>query len=302
MQQKIKHVSIVLKPNVNDEFRNVIPNLTEWLINRKCKVSFLESESSRIKRFIGKLHDGVSFLSTKNLHKKSDLLISLGGDGTLIGCARLATKDTPPIFGINMGNLGFTTEFNQIEMFDELSNILKGKYETYILPIYKVDVRNGDKSQFKGSFINDLIFGKVDLSRMILISIMLGKDHVYDISGDGLIISSPIGSTAYSLAAGGPMIHPSVNSMVLTPICPHSLTHRPLVIPDDEVVTGKLCHHNSIPVVLTMDGQESYTIKQQDVVIVKKSKSTHALIIKNKDRNYFHTLREKFTYGSQGKK
>ena len=300
MAQNIKHVSIVLKPNVNDQFRNIIPNLTDWLINRKCKVSFLDSEQKRIEAFLGKIHKSVTFLNIKELHSESDLLISLGGDGTLIGCARKSTTKTPPIFGVNMGNLGFTTEFNQVEMFDELSKILKNNYETYKLPLYTVTVKNGDKTQYKGSFINDVIFGKNDLSRMILISIMLGKEHVYDISGDGLIISSPIGSTAYSLAAGGPMIHPAVNSMVLTPICPHSLTHRPLVIPDSEIVTGKLCNHNSIPVVLTLDGQETYTIQQQDVVVVKKSKSIHANIIKNVNRNYFHTLREKFTYGRQG--
>jgi NAD+ kinase len=302
LPQNIKHVSIVLKPNVNDLFRNIIPNLTDWLVNRKCKVSFIDSEQVRIEKFLGNIHKNISFLSVKELHKESDLLISLGGDGTLIGCARKASTKTPAIFGVNMGNLGFTTEFNQVEMFDELSNILKGKFETYKLPLYQVIVKNGDKVQFKGSFVNDLIFGKDDLSRMILISIMLGKEHVYDISGDGLIISSPIGSTAYSLAAGGPMIHPDVNSMVLTPICPHSLTHRPLVIPDTEIVTGKLCNHNSIPVVLTLDGQETYTIKQQDVVVVKKSKTIHANLIKNVNRNYFHTLREKFTYGRQGTK
>ena len=302
MAQKIKNVSIVLKPNVSDEFRNIVPNLTEWLTNRKCRVSFLIEEQKRIEKFLNNSSDKVLFLDLKDLHNESDLMISLGGDGTLIGCARKATKKTPPIFGVNMGNLGFTTEFNQVEMFDQLSLILKGNYESYKLPLYQVQVKNGDKSHFKGSFINDLIFGKNDLSRMVTLSIMVGQDHVYDISGDGLIISSPIGSTAYSLAAGGPMIHPSVNSMVMTPICPHSLTHRPLVIPDTEIISGKLCNQNNVPVTLTLDGQESYTIRQQDLVIVKKSKTVFADIIKNKDRNYFHTLREKFTYGRQGVK
>lgn len=302
MAQKIKNVSIVLKPNVNDQFRNIIPNLVEWLVNRKCQVCFLDFEQERIKDFLksSRAKNKVCFHQLKDLHKESDLLISLGGDGTLIGAARRASKSTPPIFGVNMGNLGFTTEFNKVEMFDELSDILKGKYETYKLPLYQVQVKNGEKVHFKGTFINDLFFGKNDLSRMITLSVIVGQDHVYDISGDGLIISSPIGSTAYSLAAGGPMIHPEVKSMVMTPVCPHSLTHRPLVIPDNEIITVKMCNNNYIAVTLTLDGQESYTLNQHDVATVKKSRSIYANIIKNKDRNYFHTLREKFTYGRQG--
>ncbi len=301
MAEKIKNVTIILKPNIDDHFRNIVPNLTSWLSNRKCHVSFLESEEERIKKYLKKIPKSISFLDFNAFHKNSDLLISLGGDGTLIGCARKSTSKSPPIFGVNMGTLGFITEFNKVELFDELAHVLKNKYEIYKLPLYQVQVFDGEKSLFKSSFINDLTVGKNDLSRMITLSLSVGTEHVYDTSGDGLIISSPIGSTAYSLAAGGPMVHPSVNSMILTPICPHSLTHRPIVIPDKEIINVKLNGASNIPVLLTLDGQESYTLGPKDIVIIRRSKSSFSKLIQNKNRSYFHTLREKFTYGRQGR-
>lgn len=163
----------------------------------------------------------------------------MGGDGTLIGVSRNVKKNSPPIFGVNMGNLGFITEFSKVEFFDQLENTIKGTYKLTSLPLYQVEVTRKNKVTFKGTFLNDLVINNNLVSKMLTLSVESEGEHIYNLSGDGLIISSPIGSTAYSLAAGGPIISPSVNAITLTPICAHSLTHRPLVIPDNTSVSIK---------------------------------------------------------------
>jgi len=231
------------------------------------------------------------------LSKNSDLIISLGGDGTLIGVCRNADRKMPPIFGVNMGHLGFITEFNKIDMFDELTKILKGNYTTRNLTIYTVEVHKFGKRIFKGNFVNDAVINKNDISRMFTLSVEVDDEHVYDLSGDGIIISSPTGSTAYSLAAGGPIIHPGVTGMVLTPICAHSLTHRPLLIMDKSVVKIKVDRKNS-PVNLTLDGQHNIAVDSNETVYIKRS-GRKVKLIENPERNYFLTLKEKFTHGKR---
>ncbi|MCO4792950.1 MAG: NAD(+)/NADH kinase [Bacteriovoracaceae bacterium] len=291
------NITIVLKPKVVSDFSNILPNLVDWLRRRKCNPQFFSFEEERVSKiFKGKLKN-ISFIEEKDLSNSSDLIISMGGDGTLIGVCRSANRNTPPIFGVNLGRLGFITEFNKVELFDELSKVLKGDYVTRNLSIYNVEVMSSDKRVFKGHFVNDAVVNKNDISRMFTLSVEVDEDHVYDLSGDGIIISSPTGSTAYSLAAGGPIIHSSVNGMVLTPICAHSLTHRPLVIPDRSIVKIKVDRRNS-PINLTLDGQQNITVDSLQSIHIKRS-SLKVKLIENTDRSYFLTLKEKFTHGKR---
>lgn len=289
----MKTIGITLKPNSTPEFYNILPNLCAWLLRRKKEVVFRTEDEPRVKKFFRqKSTDGLSFWESDKFHNKVDLMLSLGGDGTLIGvCRRINSKI--PVLGINLGRLGFITEFNKNEYFDRLADILDGKYEVTVKPLYHVSVIRKGEVHFKDYFFNDAVLAKNDIARMISLRAEWGHEHIYNVAGDGIIISTPMGSTAYSMAAGGPIVHPEVKAMILTPICPHSLIHRPFVIPDSASITLKILppHHS---VTLTLDGQVAINIDEQDQVILNESKVKKVSLIKNPDRSYFETIRDKF--------
>lgn len=289
----ITTVGITLKPNSTPEFYNILPNLCSWLKRRKKSIVFRVEDKERVQKFFRqKSTNDLEFWNSKSFHNNVGIMLSLGGDGTLIGvCRRINSKI--PVLGINLGRLGFITEFNKNEYFDRLSDILEGKYEVTSKPLYHVAVYRKDKIHFKDYFFNDAVLAKNDIARMIYLRAELGKEHIYNISGDGIIISTPLGSTAYSMAAGGPIVHPEVRGLVLTPICPHSLIHRPFVVPDTSPVTLKILppHHS---MTLTVDGQVALNVDDQDIVIVNGSKVKKVSLIQNPDRSYFETIRDKF--------
>ena len=295
---QLKNITIVLKPKVTAEFESILPNLASWLHRRKKTIRFLSKEKDRLNKiFKGDLKN-LNFVEEEELHVDTDLIITLGGDGTLIGVGRHVKKNSPPIFGVNMGHLGFITEFSKVEFFDQLEETLKGNYKLTTLSLYQVEVYRRGKTTFKGSFLNDLVINNNQISRMLTLSVESEGEHIYNLSGDGLIISSPIGSTAYSLAAGGPIINPSVNAITLTPICAHSLTHRPLVIPDNTNVVIKAARPEEL-IKLTLDGQQALVVTSQDTIKVTKRKTIHARLVKNPVRAYYRTLKEKFTHGTR---
>lgn len=297
---QLKNISIVLKPKVNSEFESILPNLASWLLRRKKTISFLDKEKERIQRIFKGEIKNLNFIAENDLHSESDLIITMGGDGTLIGVCRNITKNSPPIFGVNMGHLGFITEFSKAEFFDQLESTLKGDFLITKLCLYQVEVfsKKKDKPTFKGYFLNDAVVNNNQISRMLTLSVESEGEHIYNLAGDGLIISSPIGSTAYSMAAGGPIIHPKVNAITLTPICAHSLTHRPLVIPDSSNVVIKASRADE-SIKLTLDGQQAVVLDSNDVIKVTKTKTKVVNLIKNPDRTYFRTLKEKFTHGAR---
>lgn len=298
---QLKNITIILKPKVTSEFESILPNLASWLHRRKKTIYFLSKEKDRLSKiFKGDLKN-LNFVEEDNLHDNTDLIITMGGDGTLIGVSRNVKKASPPIFGVNMGHLGFITEFSKVEFFDQLEETIRGNYKLTTLSLYQVEVFKKGKTIFKGSFLNDLVINNNQISRMLTLSVESEGEHIYNLSGDGLIISSPIGSTAYSLAAGGPIINPKVNAITLTPICAHSLTHRPLVIPDNTSVTIKAAKPDEM-IKLTLDGQQAFVISSQETVKVTKRKSLNVKLIKNADRTYFRTLKEKFTHGMRDTK
>ena len=296
MKKAIQKVTIVLKPKLVNEFSAVLPNLCLWFLRRKVQVQFLTRDQERIKKIFKALPKNISFVDEDKYHNFSDLIMSLGGDGTLIGVCRQATKHSPPIFGVNMGRLGFITEFSKAEFFEELDNVLEKRLKINKVQLYKVEVLEKNKVVNSGIFLNDAVFNKHDISRLIRLTIENNDEHIYDLSGDGLIISSPIGSTAYSLAAGGPIIHPNVGSLVLTPICAHSLTHRPIVIPDQMAITVK-SRDKDESIHLTLDGQQLLSIEPYQVIRVSKSKARFVQLVENPSRTFFHTLKVKFTHG-----
>lgn len=290
---KLRNVCIVLKPKLSSEFSNTVPTLVSWLRRRSVTVYFRAYQDHLAKKLLNSSH--YKLLEDSNFDG-IDLIITLGGDGTLIGLSRIANKKTPPIFGVNMGHLGFITEFSKSELYDHLEETLMGKSNLMKVNLYKVEIssRNGKKK--KHFFLNDAVFNQSSISRLVTVRVKANNEPVFILSGDGLIISSPIGSTAYSLAAGGPIIHPEVKSMILTPVCPHSLNHRPIVMPpatDIEVRPGG----KDEKINLTLDGQEAIALEYSDVVNIKISTTRYINFVKNTDKTYFQTLKTKLTHG-----
>ncbi len=284
-------IAIVFKNKLTAEYPNLLPNLTSWL-KRRGKTSFFLSRSKPELDSLASLKN-LSFIPENELFSSVDLIISLGGDGTLIGIARLPQKENTPIFGVNLGNLGFLTEFSKSDFFEYLEEALQGKSQYTSRDLFGVQVFQNQEQVFESQFINDVVLSNRSLARMFTFSLEVNQEHVNDISGDGLIISSPLGSTAYSLAAGGPIVHPSVPSYVITPICPHSLSHRSLVIPDTSLITVKP-ESKEHRFNLTLDGQENFTLTQECTIQVSKPGKRKVNFIKNQDRNFFATIKEKF--------
>lgn len=291
--KEIVNIGVVLKPSYMHDLENIVSNLHRWLKRRRKDIYFDINEQERFQKSLTpKLLKEVNFVERDFLYNKVDLLISMGGDGTLLGVCRKANSKIP-IMGVNLGRLGFIAEFSKNDFYEKLSIVLAGKFQTMKKNLFSVSI-DGKKGE-KCLFFNDIVFSKNDIARMFTISVEADREHIYDLSGDGLIISTTMGSTAYSLAAGGPIVHPQVSGLILTPVCPHSLTHRPLVIPEDSEITIKLLEDIE-SVILTMDGQNTIKLNKNNEVSIKKEKK-YISLIKNVDKTYFHTLKEKFIHG-----
>lgn len=295
--KNFNHITVVLKPEVINEFYNLLPNLKLWLERRKKQIQFIETELPRLQKiFKTKELESVKFLKNDDVFPKSDLIISLGGDGTLLGLCRQAKKGQTPIFGVNLGHLGFLTEFTKNEFFENLNDFFENRFEIRKQNLFKVKIFRNNKLRFQGSFLNDAVINKKDIARMFKLKVDADSELIYNVSGDGLIISSTLGSTAYSLAAGGPLVHPDVKAILLTPICAHGLTHRPLVLPDHLAIQVKPLN-NEDNVLLTLDGQVAVDVNSKDLIQVTKDSVRAVYLVKNAERSFFHTLKEKFDYG-----
>jgi NAD+ kinase len=295
-KKKLTNISIILKPSEFDDLPNLVTNLVRWLNKRKRNAIFLDTEFERFNSIIpAKTLKQFSFKDKDFVYNKSDLIITLGGDGTLIGVCR-SINPKIPVFGINLGRLGFITEFNKTDFYENLGQILDGKYEIIKKQLYSLKINNRGNVREEGIFFNDAVFNKNDIARMFSLSLEANNEHVYNLTGDGLIISSTVGSTAYSLAAGGPIVHPEVKAFIMTPICPHSLTNRPLVIPDNLDLKIQLLDKVD-SVNITLDGQRAIPIKKTDIITIHKITRKNVSLIKNFERTYFQTLKEKLVHG-----
>ena len=293
--KSLQNIAIILKPSEFEDLTNLMTNLVRWLERRKKTVILLNKEKERLEEILpAKVFDLIQFKSDDYVYKSSDLVISLGGDGTLLGVYRKVSPRVP-IFGVNLGHLGFITEFNKNDFYEKLHVVLAGKYEIIKKQLFCVSIKNKNKNE-KSYFLNDAVISKNDIARMVTVCVDANEEHIYNLSGDGLIISSTIGSTAYSLAAGGPIVHPEVKAILLTPICPHSLTHRPLVLPEASEIKIQLLETEDTANI-TLDGQNVLTIHSRDVVTITKEVKRKISVIKNNEKTYSHTLKEKFVHG-----
>lgn len=232
---------------------------------------------------------------TEEVFARCDLLIVLGGDGTFLAAARLLKGRPVPVLGVNLGGMGFMTEIRLPELPDMLELAFSG--EARIISRMRLDVSVYTKRETSCySVLNDVVITKSALARIFDLRISVGGSFVYVAKADGLIISTPTGSTAYNLAAGGPIVHPQTNGLIITPICPHMLTNRPIVVPADLAVGIELIEDTEVYV--TCDGQEGQEIHLGDRLEVRTCDNPLLLII-NPKRTYFDLLREKLHYGER---
>jgi NAD+ kinase len=277
---EITSVGIVVKPD-NDEALSTSKELSAWLTSRGIMV--------KGEPFIGDQSEGQEF------DLEADLIVVLGGDGTMISTARLIGDTAILVLGINYGSLGYLTEFRIEEMFPALESILIGDYAVDRRVMLKIEHRRGDQVLASGRVLNDVVINKAAVARIIEVDVKLDGLFVNSFRADGLIVATPTGSTAYNLSAGGPIIFPSMNAVVVTPICPFTLTNRPIVVPDTAEIELELENENE-GVVLTLDGQIGYPMKAGDRVFIRKSSTTFN-IVQPSNRNYFDVLRNKLKWG-----
>ena len=220
----------------------------------------------------------------------SDLVILIGGDGTFLSVAESAVRAQVPIAGFNLGTLGFLTELKKDKIYSSVKSLVKGEFRISERKLLEVNFKNEISLS-----LNDVVFSKGDIARIIKLRLDIDQVEVSEIRADGLIVSTPTGSTAYSLSAGGPILAPEVNGVVITPICPHSLTFRPFVIPDSSEIKVTLSS-DSDNVVITLDGQKVIPMSFNDEVMIKTGKKKLKMVISD-ELNYFRLLSEKLKWG-----
>jgi NAD+ kinase len=228
------------------------------------------------------------------LGSHAEFLITFGGDGTLLSVARHAPNHVP-IIGVNMGTLGFLTEIRIEEFPGVLQNVLDGEFTAESRVAFDVNVRGPERDGTTYRVLNDAAINKSALARIVEMRVEVSGRFVSTFRADGLIVSTPTGSTAYNLSAGGPIVYPTMGAIVITPICPHMLTNRPIVLPDDLEIEVSMASHDR-EVFLTLDGQEGVELTQEDRVCVRKSAQT-VLLVQSPNKNYFEVLRAKLKWG-----
>jgi len=238
---------------------------------------------------------GLQGLPVKEIPEKSELIIVLGGDGTLLSVARLVGRREVPILGVNLGTLGFLTDVSRRELKESIERIIKGEFFIEKRLMLRSEVLRGEKIIGTHHVLNDVVINKGALARIIDLETLIDGHFVTLFKADGLIVSTPTGSTAYNLSAGGPIIYPTLECMVLTPICPHTLTNRPIVLPGSSRIEVRL-KSESQDVFLTLDGQVGFNLVKGDSVIITKAPFKTSLVIPP-ERNYFEILRTKLSWG-----
>ena len=290
----IKRIGVVLKAHQPDALKTMC-ELATWLAARGLTlVGGPEIEREAIEHQTG---CAVAEVEPETMAANVDLVLVLGGDGTMIATSRLVGDTEVPVLGINFGGLGYLAEFRIEELYTALESILSGNYRLDKRVMLSVELP-GDMQGAQPAnhrVLNDVVINKSALARIIEIEAYLNGQFVNSFRADGLIVSTPTGSTAYNLSAGGPVIFPSMNAIVITPICPFTLSNRPIVVPDDAVI--ELClKTDKEEVALTLDGQVGFSLKVDDRVVIRKSNTTFNLV-QPMNRNYFDVLRDKLRWG-----
>jgi len=267
--------------------RDVVGDVIPWLQSRGVDV------------YLDRISDvqcsaDTNVVAPEEMVKQVDVILVLGGDGTLLHAARLVGAAGIPILGVNLGSLGFLTEVKLDEMYPALEGLLSGQYQSEERVLLNVEVVREGKIVAQYLALNDAVINKGALARIIDLEVSVNSQPVLFTRADGLIISTPTGSTAYSLAAGGPILYPTLEAFIIAPICPHTLTNRPVVIPDRDAV--EVCLQRGRDVMLTVDGQVGTPLQPKDCLKICRAPSTLKLVLPF-GNTFFKLLREKLHWG-----
>jgi len=280
-------VGVIAKPDV-PVAAEIVPHLVEWLQERRVVVRVDEQAAI----YLG----GVAGLPREQVPEGCDLVIVLGGDGTLLSAARAIGQLEIPLFPVNLGSLGFLTAITVDELYPELDRALRGELRVAKRRLLSTHVVRGGETVASYEALNDAVLTKAALARMIDLDTHVDEQFVCAYKADGLIIATPTGSTAYSLSAGGPIIFPSVPAICITPICPHMLTNRPVLVPETSII--RIVCHGDEGVFLTIDGQIGEPLCDRDTVVCKSSGfSLH--LIRPPRMKFFDVLRQKLKWGER---
>ena len=228
--------------------------------------------------------------------KTVDWVVVLGGDGTLLGAARRVGRFGSPILGVNLGGLGFLTGIPFERLYPVIEMMINGRLEVESRVMLETKVLRKGKAVCRFEVLNDVVINKGTLARIIDLGVAINEEFLTTFRADGLIISTPTGSTAYNLSAGGPILYPTMETFILTPICPFTLTNRPIIIPDTSVIQIKIKNESEEAVLLTFDGQVGFDLYYDDKVIIRKSEKKIKLF-RPPDHSYFNILRTKLMWG-----
>jgi NAD+ kinase len=282
-------VGIVSRPRQED-VAAVAPKLIEWLESRGLSVLY-DKETAACLVGSGRA------CTREDLAARVDLVIVLGGDGTLLATARAFRDSTVPVLPVNLGSLGFLTSVTLDEMYVILEEVLQGRNRVSERSMLEAQITRAGKEIARHRALNDAVLNKGALARIIDLDLQVNGEFVCSYKADGLIISTPTGSTAYSLAAGGPIVYPQVPAFVVTPICPHTLTNRPLVIPESSKIEITF-RSNDNQVYLTLDGQVGVELEPADRIAISKSANPLRLV-RPARKTYFEILRNKLKWGER---
>lgn len=282
----MKRIGIIAKGN-KPEAIQVVKELVGWLKDRKVEC-FVDAAIAK----------AVSHpaLDKQEMAGAVEMVVVLGGDGTLLAAARALQRKQVPILGVNLGGLGFLTEITLTELYPMMEAILRGEYKTDERMLLEARVWRKEKVVDTFQVLNDVVINKGALARIIELETSVDQAYLTTFRSDGLVISTPTGSTGYSLSAGGPIVYPSLQSIIITPICPHTMTNRPIIVPKEATINVTLCSADQ-EVFLTLDGQVGFKMELRDRVEIKKGEG-FVKLIKSPSRSYFEVLRQKLMWGA----
>lgn len=274
----MKTVGIIFNPD-KTRAKQELEKLSGWLRKKNCKVIILSSGGTKFPAM--------------------DFALSLGGDGTMLRVSRFLAPLEIPVLGINLGSLGFLAETDPKEMYSVLSELLEGKYEIEERMMLDVTIKSKNKTA-RHPALNDCVIHSGSNGRIITVTANINNEFLADYIGDGLIVATPTGSTAYSLAASGPIVHPHLSVFILSPVCPHTLAQRPLIVSTEHILSLQVTSKSELEnPVLSLDGQISFLLKPKDLITITSYEKPLRLIT-NPKRNYFQVLRTKLKWGERG--
>jgi NAD+ kinase len=284
----IRTAGIISKPR-SELAASIVPELIRWLADRKVSVRLDPTSAEYANQGAG--------IPREEVPEGSQLVIVLGGDGTLLSAARAVGGRDIPLFAVNLGALGFLTAITVDQIYGQLDHALHGDFTVSHHRMLHCGLWRGDKQLASYDALNDLVLTKAEIARMIDLEVQIDGRFVCVYKADGLIVATPTGSTAYSLSAGGPIVLPDVAALAITPICPHMLTNRPLVVPDESVIQVNNRSDDGVTY-LTIDGQVGELLNQNDFVVCKRSSYSISLV-RAPEKMFFDVLREKLKWGGR---